>query len=174
MMKFTIGHTFSIPWLESISIIHPMVGILAQIFSRFNFFIKGRFFFPSAGARSFWSAASTWIIFLIGSKIKKRKRPDCMQLFLFTRINLICSIISGFGLASPDAPLMVFLLAGGDKFDDRFSTERKKYYFWWEKRRFLLFGVIAGLAMLSLNTRGGFFYGLPFFAYGGVCTIDSC
>jgi 4-amino-4-deoxy-L-arabinose transferase-like glycosyltransferase len=126
----------------------PMVGIVAQLFSLDQFLTDD--FFLRLGPILF-SAASTWIIFRIGIKIKD-SRTGLYAAFLFTG-SIYCSIISGFSL-TPDAPLVFFWLLAIDVMIDFLpkesitSTERKKI---------IWFGIVAGLAMLS-KYQGAFLW----------------
>jgi hypothetical protein len=126
----------------------PMVGILAQIFT-LNYLLKDDFFLRLGPI--VLSAASTWIIFLIGTKIKNEK-TGLYAAFLFTG-SIYCSIISGFGLA-PDAPLMFFWLLAIYLMIDFLPKEKIGTE---ERKKFLLFGMIAGLAMLS-KYQGAFLW----------------
>ncbi len=135
----------------------PMVGILAQIFS-INYLLKDDFFLRLGPIAL--SAVSTWIIFLIGKKIKSEK-TGLYAAFLFTG-SIYCSIISGFGLA-PDAPLMFFWLLAINLMIEFLPKEKISSD---ERRQILVFGLIAGLAMLS-KYQGAFLW-ITVFAYVGL------
>src|ERR1043165_4458676 len=77
----------------------PLVGVVAQIFS-LNLLLTDDFFLRLGPI--ILSAANTWHVFLIGTKIKNEK-TGLYAAFLFTG-SIYCSIISGFSL-TPDAPL---------------------------------------------------------------------
>src|SRR5258708_36067676 len=77
----------------------PMIGIMTQLFS-LNLFFTDDFFLRLGPI--VLSAASTWIIFGIGKKIKD-SRAGLYATFLFTG-SIYCSIISGFSLTTA-APL---------------------------------------------------------------------
>src|SRR6185369_4313255 len=81
--------------------------------------------------------------------------------FLFTG-SIYCSIISGFGLA-PDAPLMFFWLLAINLMIDFLPKEKISSE---ERKRFLVFGLVAGLAMLS-KYQGAFLW-IAVFAYVGL------
>ena len=118
----------------------PMVGFLAQIFS-LNLLLKDDFFLRLGSI--VLSASSTWIIFLIGSKVKN-ELAGLYAAFLYTS-SIYCSIISGFSLI-PDAPQVFFWLISLKLALEILpaveitSSQRKKM---------LLIGVVTGLAMLS-------------------------
>ncbi|MBS1681178.1 MAG: glycosyltransferase family 39 protein [Bacteroidetes bacterium] len=126
----------------------PMVGILAQLFS-LNLFLKNDFFLRLGPI--VLAAASTWFIFLIGTKIKNEK-TGLYAAFLFTG-SIYGSVISGFAL-TPDAPLIFFwLLAMKLMFDFLLSKQITSF----ERKRILWFGLVAGLAMLS-KYQGAFLW----------------
>ncbi len=118
----------------------PMIGIMTQLFS-LNLFLSNDFFLRLGPI--VLSAASTWIIYKIGTKIKNPK-AGLYAAFLFTG-SIYCSIISGFSL-TPDAPLVFFWLLAMllmiDFLPSKEITNR-------ERKKIALFGLIAGLAMLS-------------------------
>lgn len=135
----------------------PMVGILAQIFS-LNLTLTDDFFMR-VGAIVL-SAANTWHIFLMGSKIKNEK-TGLYAAFLFTG-SIYCSIISGFSL-TPDAPLVFFWLLATGFMLDFLSVEKITAS---EKNKMLWFGLVAGLAMLS-KYQGAFLW-IAVFIYVGL------
>ena len=118
----------------------PMVGFLAQL-SSFNLFFKDDFFLRLGSI--LLSAGSTWIIFLIGKKIKNEV-AGLYAAFLYTS-SIYCSIISGFSLI-PDASQVFFWLICLNISLSILSAEKIE-----NRQRFhmILFGVCAGLAMLS-------------------------
>src|SRR5882762_2732539 len=118
----------------------PMVGIIAQIFS-LNLLLHDDFFMRLGPI--ILSAASTWIVFLIGIKIKNAK-TGLYAAFLFTG-SIYCSIISGFSL-TPDAPLVFFWLLAIDAMIDFLPKEQITST---ERKKMIWFGVVVGLAMLS-------------------------
>lgn len=126
----------------------PMVGIVAQIFS-LNLLLKSDFFMRLGPI--VLSAASTWIVFLIGSKIRNEK-TGLYAAFLFTG-SIYCSIISGFSL-TPDAPLVFFWLLAMNLMIDFLPAEKISSA---EKKKILLFGIIGGLAMIS-KYQGAFLW----------------
>ncbi|HCW07412.1 MAG TPA: hypothetical protein DGG95_08630 [Cytophagales bacterium] len=126
----------------------PMVGIVAQIFS-LNLFLKDDFFLRLGPI--VLAAASTWIIFLIGTKIKNEK-TGLYAAFLFTG-SVYCSFMSGFAFI-PDGPLVFFwLLAMNLMLDFLPALEIT----WRERKKILLFGLVAGLAMIS-KYQGAFLW----------------
>lgn len=135
----------------------PMVGIVAQIFS-LNLLLKDDFFIRLGSI--VLSAASTWVIFLIGTKIKNA-RTGLYAAFLFTG-SIYCSIISGFSL-TPDAPLVLFWLLAMNLMIDFLPKENITSK---EKKKILLFGLVAGLAMLS-KYQGAFLW-IAVFIYAGL------
>ncbi|MGC4020780.1 MAG: glycosyltransferase family 39 protein [Cyclobacteriaceae bacterium] len=132
----------------------PMVGIMTQIFS-LNLFFKDDFFMRLGPI--VLSAASTWIIFLLGKKIKN-ERTGLYAAFLFTG-SIYCSIISGFSL-TPDAPLVFFWLLAMNLLVDFLPVEDISLT---QRKKILLFGLVAGLAMIS-KYQGAFLW-IGVFAY---------
>jgi hypothetical protein len=126
----------------------PMVGIVAQIFS-LNLLLKDDFFLRLGPI--VLSAISTWVIFLIGTKIKNEK-TGLYAAYLFTG-SIYCSIISGFSL-TPDAPLVFFWLLAMNLMIDFLPPQSITSA---ERKKFLLFGLLAGLAMLS-KYQGAFLW----------------
>jgi len=118
----------------------PMVGVVAQLSSLNQFFTDD--FFLRLGS-ILLSAASTWIIFSIGKKIKN-SRAGLYAVFLFAG-SIYCSIISGFSL-TPDAPLVFFWLLAIDAMIDFLPKEQITST---ERKKMIWFGVVVGLAMLS-------------------------
>jgi hypothetical protein len=126
----------------------PMVGILAQIFS-LNLLLTDDFFMRLGPI--VLSALSTWIIFLIGTKIKNEK-TGLYAALLFTG-SIYCSIIAGFSL-TPDSPLVFFWLLAINLMIDFLPIGIISSQ---EKKRILLFGLVAGLAMIS-KYQGAFLW----------------
>jgi len=118
----------------------PMVGLVAQLFS-LNQYLTDDFFLRLGSI--VLSAASTWIIFKIGTKIKD-SRTGLYAAFLCTG-SIYCSIISGFSL-TPDAPLGFFWLLAIDAMIDFLPKELITST---ERRKITWFGIVAGMAMLS-------------------------
>ncbi|GHN00968.1 glycoside hydrolase [Cytophagales bacterium WSM2-2] len=132
----------------------PVVGIVAQIAS-LNLFLSDDFFLRLGPI--ILSALSTWIVFLIGTKIKNQK-TGLYAAFLFTG-SIYCSIISGFSL-TPDAPLIFFwVLAMNLMMDFLASTEITGV----ERKKILWFGLVAGFVMIS-KYQGAFLW-IAVFAY---------
>ncbi len=126
----------------------PMVGILAQIFS-LNLLLPDDFFLRLGSI--VLAALSTWTIFRIGTKIKN-SRAGLYAAFLFTG-SIYCSIISGFSL-SPDASLAFFWLLALNAMIDFLP---KKNITSFERKKIIVFGIVAGLAMLS-KYQGAFLW----------------
>lgn len=118
----------------------PMVGFLAQIFS-VNLLLKDDFFLRLGSI--VLSAGSTWIIFLMGKKIKN-ELAGLYAAFLYTS-SIYCSIISGFSLI-PDAPQVFFWLLSLNLALEILPAEEITNS---HRKKMLLMGVVAGLAMLS-------------------------
>ena len=135
----------------------PMVGIIAQIFS-LNLLLTDDFFMRLGPI--VLSAASTWFIFLIGTKIKNEK-TGLYAAFLFTG-SIYCSVISGFSL-TPDAPLVFFWLIAMNFMIDFLPVEKITSV---ERRKILGFGLVAGMAMLS-KYQGAFLW-IAVFIYIGL------
>lgn len=118
----------------------PMVGILAQL-STINLWLTDDFFLRFGSI--VLSAVNTYTIFLIGRKVKNELAGWYASL-LYTS-SIYCSILSGFSL-SPDAPQVFFWLLSLNVAVDIFPvTEIKNQH----RIKILLFGLLAGLAMLS-------------------------
>src|SRR5258706_464015 len=135
----------------------PIIGMMAQLFS-LNLFFTDDFFLRLGPI--ILSAASTWIIFRIGKKIKDA-RSGLYAAFLFTG-SIYCSIISGFSL-TPDAPLVFFWLLALKLMIDFLPNEKITSI---EKKKILLFGLVAGMAMLS-KYQGAFLW-ITVFIYAGL------
>jgi 4-amino-4-deoxy-L-arabinose transferase-like glycosyltransferase len=118
----------------------PMVGFMAQLFT-LNLFFTDDFFLRLGSI--VLSAASTWTIFCIGRKVKN-ELAGLYAAFLYTS-SIYCSIISGFSLI-PDAPQVFFWLLCLNVALDILPTEKITNS---QRRKMLLFGLFAGLAMLS-------------------------
>jgi 4-amino-4-deoxy-L-arabinose transferase-like glycosyltransferase len=118
----------------------PMVGFLAQL-STLNLFFKDDFFLRLGSI--LLAAGSTWIIYLIGTKVKNEV-AGLYAAFLFTS-SIYCSIISGFSLI-PDSPQVFFwLLSLNFSLSVLPAVEIKNEH----RFKMILIGVCAGLAMLS-------------------------
>jgi hypothetical protein len=118
----------------------PMVGFLAQL-STLNLFLKNDFFLRLGSI--LLAAGSTWIIYLVGSKVKN-ELAGLYAAFLFTS-SIYCSIISGFSLI-PDSPQVFFwLLCLNLSLSVLQVVEIKKEH----RIKMILIGLCAGLAMLS-------------------------
>ena len=126
----------------------PMVGVVAQLFS-LNQFLKDDFFLRLGPIVI--SAASTWIIFSVGKKVKN-STAGLYAAFLFTG-SIYCSIISGFSL-TPDAPLVFFWLLAINAAIDFLPAELITSG---ERKKIIWFGVAAGLAMIS-KYQGAFLW----------------
>jgi len=118
----------------------PMVGILAQL-STFNLWLTDDFFLRFGSI--VLSAVNTYTIFLIGRKVKNELAGWYASL-LYTS-SIYCSILSGFSL-SPDAPQVFFWLLSLNVAVDIFPVREIKNL---HRIKILLFGFLAGLAMLS-------------------------
>ncbi len=118
----------------------PMVGFLAQLFT-FNLFLADDFFLRLGSI--ILAACSTWLIFLIGRKVKN-ELAGLYAAFLYTS-SIYCSIISGFSLI-PDAPQVFFWLLSLNTAIEVLPTEEITNA---HRRGMLLIGLLAGLAMLS-------------------------
>jgi len=128
---------------------HPlMVGVVAQLFS-LNQYLTDDFFLRLGPI--VLSAASTWLIFRIGRKIKD-SRAGLYASFLFTG-SIYCSIISGFSL-TPDAPLVFFWLLA---IDAAVNFLPKALITTVERKQIVWFGLVAGLAILS-KYQGAFLW----------------
>lgn len=126
----------------------PMVGIVAQLFS-LNQYLTDDFFLRLGPI--VLSAASTWMIYQIGTKVKN-SQAGLYAAFLFTG-SIYCSIISGFSL-TPDAPLVFFWLLAMNVMIDFLPKESITSS---ERKKMIFFGIVAGLAMLS-KYQGAFLW----------------
>ena len=126
----------------------PMVGIIGQIFS-LNLLLTSDFFLRLGSI--VLSALSMWIVFLIGKRIKNEK-AGLYAAYLYTS-SIYCSIIGGFSFI-PDAPLVFFWLLALYLMIDFLPTEKITSH---ERKRILLFGLVAGLAMIS-KYQGAFLW----------------
>lgn len=120
---------------------HPiMIGVVGDIFSLHHWVSDD--FFLRLGPICI-SAISTWIIFLIGVKVKD-ERTGLFAVYLFVG-SIYCSIISGFSFI-PDSPLILFwLLALYGMIDFLPANPIDNRSRW----KIVLFGMLAGFAMLS-------------------------
>jgi len=121
----------------------PMVGYVIQMFT-LNLNLSGEFFIR-LGAVVF-GAINTWIIFLIGTKIKDQL-TGLYAAFLYTA-SIYCFIIAGIFIL-PDTPQLFFWLISiyvliQSLPDKSISVLSKKYL--------LLAGIFIGFAMLSKYT----------------------
>ncbi|MBS1542937.1 MAG: glycosyltransferase family 39 protein [Bacteroidetes bacterium] len=134
---------------------HPlMVGVLGDIFSLHHTFQSD--FLLRLGPICL-SALSTWIIFRIGTKVKD-ERTGFYAALLFTG-SIYCSIIAGFSYI-PDGPLIIFWLLALNLMLDFLGAETIDSV---HRRKIILFGVFAGLAMIS-KYQGAFLW-VGVFAY---------
>ncbi len=118
----------------------PMVGFLAQL-SSLNLWLEDDFFLRFGSI--VLSRINTYTIFLIGKKVKN-ERAGWYAALLYTS-SIYCSILSGFSL-SPDAPQVFFWLLSVQVAVGVFSaTDITRAH----RLRVLLFGLLAGLAILS-------------------------
>lgn len=118
----------------------PMVGFLAQL-SSLNLWLQDDFFLRLGSI--LLSAINTYTIFLIGKKVKN-ELAGWYAALLYTS-SIYCSIISGFSL-SPDAPQVFFWLLCINVAIDVFTAPNITRI---HRLRALLFGALAGLAILS-------------------------
>ncbi len=128
---------------------HPlMVGVVGDIFSFHHFFNDD--FFLRFGPICL-SAISTWLIYRIGVKVKD-ERTGWYAALLYTG-SIYCFIIAGFSFI-PDSPLILFWLLALQVMIDFLPTrpiDRQS------RKKILLFGVYAGLAMIS-KYQGAFLW----------------
>jgi 4-amino-4-deoxy-L-arabinose transferase-like glycosyltransferase len=118
----------------------PMVGFLAQIFS-LNLLLSDDFFLRLGSI--VLSVGSTWLIFVIGSKVKN-ELAGLYAAILYTS-SIYCSVIAGFSLI-PDAPQVFFWLISLNLAVDILPTIEITTK---HRVKMLLLGAVAGLAMLS-------------------------
>jgi hypothetical protein len=128
---------------------HPlMIGVVGQVFS-LNHLVSDDFFLRFGPICL--SAISTWIIFLIGAKVKD-ERTGLYAAFLFTG-SIYCSIIAGFSFI-PDAPLILFWVWALYLLIDILPARPIDAG---SRRKMLGFGALAGFAMLS-KYQGAFLW----------------
>ena len=128
---------------------HPMmIGWVGQIFS-LHHLVRNEFVLRLGPI--VLSAICTWIIFLVAKKVKDEKAGWYAAL-LFTG-SIYCSIIAGFSFI-PDAPLVLFILISLYLLVDILPAEELTSPI---RRKMILFGVMAGLAMLS-KYQGAFLW----------------
>lgn len=128
---------------------HPaMVGWMAQLFS-LNLFLKDDFFLRLGSIAL--SAASTWFLFKLVSKIKN-ELAGFYGACLFVG-SIYFSVIAGFSFI-PDGPLIFFWVLAMNAAFKFLSIEKISGD---AKSQILLFGVFAGLAMLS-KYQGAFLW----------------
>jgi hypothetical protein len=118
----------------------PMVGFLIQA-STLNLRLADDFFLRLGPI--VLAAFNTWIIFLIGAKIKD-ERTGLFASLLFTS-SIYCSLIAGFAII-PDAPQVFFWLLSLYLMLDFLPASIITHD---HRIRFILFSICAGLAMLS-------------------------
>lgn len=114
----------------------PMVGWMIQLFT-LNLAFDSELFCRMASV--LFTAVNTYIVFLIGKKIKN----DTAGLFaaILYNTSLYGFVITGIFIL-PDTPLMLFLLLATYEFICYFDDDRRP-------RRLLLAGLFTGLAMIS-------------------------
>lgn len=118
----------------------PMVGLLIQA-STLNLLFTDDFFLRLGPI--VLAACDTWLMYRIGTKVKD-EHAGLVAALLFTS-SIYCSLIAGFSII-PDAPEMFFwLLSLNAALDFLPATHIDKAY----RTKIILFGVFAGLAMLS-------------------------
>lgn len=118
----------------------PMVGLLIQA-STLNLFLTDDFFLRLGPI--LLAAADTWLMYRIGTKVKDEP-TGLVAAVLFTS-SIYCSLIAGFAII-PDAPELFFWLLALRTSLDFLQVETIARTDRW---KCLLFGLFAGLAMLS-------------------------
>ena len=113
----------------------PMVGWVIQLFS-LNLLLDSEFFIRLASV--VFMTANTYIIFRIGKEIKDA-RTGLYAALLYTA-SIYAFVITGIFIM-PDTPLMLFWLLAVWSAVRSLSLSKDRY--------FILFGLFAGLAMLS-------------------------
>jgi hypothetical protein len=113
----------------------PMVGWVIQLFS-LNLLFDSEFFIRLASIA--FMTADTYIIYRIGKEIKDA-RTGLYAALLYTA-SIYAFVITGIFIM-PDTPLMLFMLLAAWKAIRAMSQSKGRYL--------LLFGLFAGLAMLS-------------------------
>ncbi|MCK9617283.1 MAG: glycosyltransferase family 39 protein [Lentimicrobiaceae bacterium] len=121
----------------------PMVGWFIQLFS-LNLSFHSEFFIRLSSV--VMGAVNTWLIFLIGKKIKNELTG--WYAALLYNASVYCFVITGIFIL-PDTPQVFFWLLGlfcmAEIFTGNEVSSRKTKFF-------LLFGIVAGLAMISKYT----------------------
>ncbi len=126
----------------------PVVGWMAQVFS-LNLLLSDDFFLRLGPI--FLSAASTWMLFRLVTRIKN-ELAGFYAACLYTA-SIYFSVIAGFSFI-PDAPLIFFwMLAMNLAFGFLSPSEISGK----ERRQLILFGAVAGLAMIS-KYQGAFLW----------------
>ena len=118
----------------------PMIGLLIQA-STLNLLFSDDFFLRLGPI--VLAACSTWMMYRIGTKVKD-ERAGLVAAILFTA-SIYCSLIAGFAVV-PDAPQLFFWLLALDVMLDFLPAENIGSR---QRTRMIMFGVFAGLAMLS-------------------------
>jgi hypothetical protein len=121
----------------------PMVGLMIQLFTA-NLHLSGEFFMRLSSV--IFGGLNTWIIFLIGSKLRNPKTGFYAAL-LYTG-SIYCSVIAGI-LILPDTPQLLFWLLSLYFLLDILSVSKITKE---ERIKFILAGITIGLAMLSKYT----------------------
>ena len=118
----------------------PMVGYFINIFS-LNLLFDSELFIRMSGIIT--GALNTYVIFLIGKKIKDEK-AGLISAILYNA-SAYCFLISNVFIM-PDTPMLFFWLLGFKLFVDIFSEDEISKS---AKNKLLLNGVVIGMAMLS-------------------------
>ena len=123
----------------------PMIGWLIQLFTN-NLSLNGEFFTRSVSI--FIGSLNTWIVFVLGRRMKNEK-AGLYAAILYTT-SIYCSIITG-AFVTPDAPQSLFILLSIYFFHEGFITKYEDN----EETRTLsstaliMAGVFVGFALLS-------------------------
>ncbi|NOR87548.1 MAG: phospholipid carrier-dependent glycosyltransferase [Bacteroidales bacterium] len=129
----------------------PMVGWVIQLFS-FNQFLHSQLLLRIAAI--VFAAINTWLIFELGSKVKN-ERTGWYAALLYTA-SIYTSLIAGVFIM-PDTPQLFFWILSlyliVEILPDKDLAPSNK-------RRFLLLGVLIGLAMLSKYTSVFLWFGI--------------
>lgn len=118
----------------------PMVGYFIQLFS-LNLIFDSELFIRMSGVLT--GAVNTYIVFLIGKKIKDEK-TGLISAILYNA-SIYCFLIANVFIM-PDTPMLFFWLLAFKLFIDVFSGDIITKS---AKNKILICGVIIGLAMLS-------------------------
>ncbi|MFA5850072.1 MAG: glycosyltransferase family 39 protein [Bacteroidales bacterium] len=123
----------------------PMIGWMIQLFTN-NLFLNDEFFIRLVSV--FIGSINTWLIFVIGRRIKNELTALYAAILYTTSI--YCSIITGT-LVSPDTPQVLFILLSIYFFHEGFIIKHQDCQ---ESRvlssiSLIMAGVFVGLAMLS-------------------------